>query len=216
MIDHQESLSRDPIEIAKRYHSLAKDRYWKHKDLAGAITLFDEGIGFANSEMAHCLDLAKIKEMNGVCKAMHYDVASFCWPGWNESGIAIGPGEVLRGERAAHKNLELAFELGRTGAPLADAHWMLGAYNLCFGRLEKALEMFGEFERIAVAAEDEGRALLASGYLALTQVLQGDQSAKARLSAIQSELEAGNIEEGKFLAEQLSTALSALHSTSLR
>lgn len=216
MIDHQESVSRDPIEIAKRYHSLAKERYWKHRDLPGAITLFDEGIAFANSEMARCLDLARLTQMNGVCKGMHYDVASFCWPGWNDSEIAIGPGEVLRGERAAHKNLELAFELGRTGAPLADAHWMLGAYNICFGRLDKALEMFGEFERIAIGAEDEGRALLASGYIELTHVLQGDLSARSRLRDTQSKLESASIEGGKFLADQLSTALSALHATSVR
>src|SRR4051812_47986567 len=84
-IEHLQSAGT-PVEIAKAYHTLMLDAYWKHKDLPCVVRLAPMGIGFCFTH-AH-RDPALQTELLGVAKGMAYDLGSFTWPGWDEPGIS--------------------------------------------------------------------------------------------------------------------------------
>lgn len=185
-----------PHEIAEAYHRVAKDLYWKNKDLTSARSALALGIAYA-------VDQARISdepdELKGKVKAMCYDLASFCWPGWDEPGILIGETDLEVGEHAAHENLRLAIELQRGDLPMANAHFMVGAYHLARRRHAFAESSFEEFQARATAAGDIGAAILAEGYLALVRP-------GADILPICARLREEGGESGGFFAEQLLTA----------
>jgi hypothetical protein len=192
-----------PLDIAGAYHQVAKDLYWKDKDLAGARSALALGIAYAVDQARSTLDVDLAAELSGVAKAMCYDLASFCWPGWAEPGIEIGEAELECGEHAAAENLRLAIELERGDLPMANAHFMVGAYHLARRRHAYAEAAFQEFLQRATNAGEEGTALLAEGYLALVRRLDGTGD---ELDLVLSRLRTGGLEHGAFFADQLATA----------
>lgn len=168
-------------------HAEGKACYWKAKDLPAAKAKLEEGIALARSVG----DAAEEKAMN-------YDLASFCWPGWDEPGIEIAEDDLAAGEKAADENLRLAEELKRDHGPMANAHFMVGAYQLARGRSTEAQASFRRQREHASAAEDRAGVLLAEGYLSLASRGTAEEAAGA--------LRNSGLENGIFFADQLDTA----------
>lgn len=195
--------SGPPEQVADAYHRVAKDLYWKDKDLSSARSALALGIAYAVDQARSTTDPDLALDLTGRAKAMCYDLASFCWPGWNEPGIPIGEAEIECGEHAASENLRLAIELQRGDVPMANAHFMVGAFHLARSRFAYAHTSFEEFRAFAERAGDSGMALLAEGYLALADVLDGSE---ADLNGIIERLRSQGVEHGQFFADQLVTA----------
>lgn len=148
------------MDTARDLHQKAKEAYWKAKDLPTSRALLEQGIAKAREEG----DLSEEKGLN-------YDLASFCWPGWDEPGIAITENDIEAGERAAFENLRLAQELNKPDGPMAAAWFMVGAYHLQARRYGMALEAFENYGTFG--AQMPANALLAGAYASLIFHLQG-------------------------------------------
>jgi len=191
--------SGPPLEVAKAFHALGKALYWKDKDLIHARRVLEEGIEYAKATDAD-------EGAQGVRKAMNYDLASFCWPGWDEALIEITEDDVTAGERAADENLRMAVALSRGDAPMANAHFMVGAYRLSRRRMTDALISFAHFRSHASASQDVASTRLADGYLALTEWLNGDEDAEETFVGIVDRLKASTDKNEVYFAQQLQTA----------
>ncbi len=172
----------------KAIHQEAKRRYWDDKDLCAARRLLEQGITLAHQQ-----------GLKGEEKAMNYDLAAFCWSGWDEPGIVIAEEDIRAGAKAAEENLKLAVELHRPNGPLGNAWWLVGAYRLQALDYHGAREAFIRFQELA--GEQPAAALLARGYVQLTEVFIGQDA--STFFATVAELEVLEDEEAKSLAGQL-------------
>lgn len=177
----------------KAIHLAARDRYWKDKDLAAARRLLEEGIA-----------LARAQGLRGEEKAMSYDLAAFCWYGWDEPGVVITPEDSSAGAQAAEENLRLAIELERPAGPLGNAWWMVGAYRLQEGDYAGAKTAFEAFRTLTEG--DRVRTLLAEGYLQIPRLFL---EKTYELPHICAELRAAG-GDGPEYADQLETAFEVL------
>jgi hypothetical protein len=195
-----------PTSVAKAYHDTGKRLYWKDKNLSAARSLFESGIAYALARADRADDKSERLALLSHAKAMAYDTASFCWPGWDEPGILIGEEEIDAGEQAANLNMQLAQELGRTGDPMANALFMIGAYHLVRQRYAEAAEVFARSRQIAIDAGDVDRTVLGEGYIAIAKVLDRQPGARQELIAILATLDPLDIQGDKFVYDQITTA----------
>lgn len=149
------SFQEDLERTLEAHRSESRRRYWKEKDLSGARAEIDAAIALA--DRAGRDDLAK---------PFLYDLASFCYPGWDEPGIVITPEDVVAGEAAAKRNLRLALALRRGPVGEGNAWFIVGGYHLAAGRCEDARECFARYEALAPARP--AHAELARGLQALS------------------------------------------------
>src|ERR1041385_2085048 len=70
-----------PAHVLGAYHEAIRYAYWERKSI-------DEVAGLGRAAIDFGIDLSA----NGraALKPVAYDIASFCWPGWDEPGIVIG------------------------------------------------------------------------------------------------------------------------------
>jgi hypothetical protein len=199
------SQSDDSLDAAKGLHAAGKHLYWKEKNIKAAVSALRAGIDFALPHARRQSSEALRRDLLGEAKGMSYDLASFCWPGWDEPGIEVTEEEIAEGERGAESNLELAIELSRSGAPLANAYWMVGAYLLARDNPKGALDSFAKFKEIAASSGDQGQFLLATGYESICSELLGE-ARDEHLQRLYVELTEKDPENGPFYADQLRTA----------
>jgi hypothetical protein len=176
----------DPARVLAMFHGGIRHAYWSNKDIDGVVAL-----GRAARALAEPIEDPKLL---GLLKSIAFDVGSFCWPGWREPGIEITPPTLEIGAEAAALNLELARRLERPDAPMANAHWLVGAHHLASGRSDEASASFEESARHARLADDRATELLAIGYVAIARGERPDVA------------EIRTTEHGEDLAAQLTTA----------
>jgi hypothetical protein len=204
VIDRVKAMNLPPKAAMDAFFQLAHEAYWKKKDLPSSIafarTAMETGQTMAKNLKPK--DPAAAAEVLGVVKGIAYNLASFTWPGWNESGITIGPDDLAMGREAARLNFYLALELKRPPDKVATAHWMMGAHALAAGDHEHARKHFHDYQSTAT---DETSKLTARGYGAVTDLAAGrerDRAAKEFDQAVAG-LKAIKSEDSKFYAQQL-------------
>jgi len=176
----------------KALHQEAKDRYWRDKNLPETRHLLERGIALATQ-------IGDVSEQ----KAMNYNLASFCWPGWDEDGIAPTAEDIDVGEKAANENLRLAEELQQGDAPMANAWFMVGAYHLVRTRYAEADDAFANSMDASFRAGNTDHMLLGAGFRILAgQLTSGIVDVEAPCSHILAE----GGEHGKMFADQLRAA----------
>jgi hypothetical protein len=155
-----------PDEAMRAYHELVQHAYWQRKDLRAVITLGQAGLARmqAQGERSAGRDEAATRAAREARSALSYNLASFCWPGWNEPGITIGEAELRAGYEAAQQHLALARELGLGDLHMARATWIAGALHLGTGQLDEARARFAESAQWAAKANNPSERLLACGY----------------------------------------------------
>ena len=173
----------------KELHQAAKAKYWQDKDLVEARRLMEQGIA-----------LAREQGLKGEEKAMNYDLASFCWQGWDEPGIVITVEDEAAGARAAEENLRLAQELERPAFPMSNAWWMVGAYRLQAGDFAGAKMAFEKCREFTEGKTE--RRLMSDGYIEIAQEFLEQASDLPRVCEELRSLEG----EGPSYADQLETA----------
>lgn len=197
-------------DAADRYRTAMRDAYWERKDLASSLA-----IGWAAVD--RCFTEATAGRTDGAGTGLHladakgflYDIASFTWPGWAETGIAVTVDQARLGLDAARWNLELAIELDKDALPMSRAHWMLGAHLLTAGDHRGAEACFQEAAEHAVRADSPADVGLARAFGDLASVAAGDDpGAEERLTASLAAL--GSLGDGSMFADQVTTARRVL------
>lgn len=196
------------VEVAKRYEQLVLDLYWKARDLPAIIIM-------AHFGLSYCLSQARKGDhatwLLDSAKKIAYNLASFCWPGWDEPGITITEGDIQIGHDAAKLNLRLAIELNRPPLGMSMAYWMLGGYAMSFHDFPAAEARFIQSLDLAKKANDEGQVSLNEGYLTLARLGQKSPDAEAHFARVLEQLEAQNTEDSKEYARQLRVARQVFH-----
>ncbi len=198
----------DLAAAAVAYRELLRHLYWEAKDIPRVIIIARAGIQFglekgatvaaANPELAY--------ELKSQAKALAYDLASFTWPGWDETGIAPGATDTALGLDAALTNLRLAHELDKGSLPLSRAHWMLAAHLLAQDDPAAARAQFEQAERFAAEAEQQAEQLLCAGFAGLCGILldADDEQTLEELNAAKKALQ--EVEHGHAFIDQIETA----------
>lgn len=206
VVDLIRSLASTPAsEAADRYRTAMRDAYWERRDLAVSLA-----IGWAAVD--RCFTEATAERTDGAGVHLHladakgflFDIASFTWPGWDETGITVTTDQARLGLDAAHHNLDLAVELDKDELPMSRAHWMVGAHLLTSGDLPAAR---AAFDRAAQHADRSGSAAdvgLATAFGELASLSMGDEGAEARLDAALEGL--GSLDDGAVFVEQVNVA----------
>lgn len=191
-----------PLESIQHLCDLARDAYWKQKDLPAAIAHSQSAITQAFAEAARTTDSDLSLKLRGLAKAAAFNLASFTWPAWDEPGITVTPADQVIGREAAEINLHLALKLNRPPGPVANAYWLSGAHELAAANYDLALNLFAQYRLIAPT--DDHRHL-ADGYTAITLLTahRDDAPASTQFDAAVSSLLALNTDDTKFFADQL-------------
>lgn len=186
------------------YTKLMRHAYWQQKDLPAAVEIGQTGIRHGEALAECCPEEAET--ILAQVKAIHYDLASFTWPGWDEEGIEIAKEEVRLGLESARINLELAIRLKKDALPLSRAYWMLGAQQLAAGDCTQALASFTMAGQHAVEANERPEELLAQGFACLTGLLDQpeDQALQVEMAEIKTTLL--DEEHGEMFVQQVEDA----------
>lgn len=185
-------------EAAQAFNDLGRRLYNEDRNLPATRGMLERGIAFA---ALHDQD----EEVKGRQKAMNYNLGSFCWPGWGEADRKPTSEDIEAGKRGADENLRLGEELQRPDGPMANAHWLVGAYGLVDRNWPVARTCFRRMRELTDRAGEPGMSALADGYLLLTDVLEGKQT-PAALDNFCASLKAGDAEDGEFFGKQITSA----------
>jgi hypothetical protein len=166
-----------PRDIAERYFNLVIDFYWKEHSLPDLITMARAGIQYCLTKAQELPEdrSEEINKLRSTAKAISYNLASFCWPGWEQPGIDIAPRDLAIGLDAAMLNLRLARELKKPAAAVSAAYWVLGAQYMAMAEYDEAMDAFVMARGKAREAEDEASMLMNSGYIAIVMILEGTE-----------------------------------------
>ena len=142
------------------------DLYWKQKDMAGVTRVGQEGVALALAE-AERAEAGDVLTFNLHASKFAYNVASFCWPGWDEPGIVLGEPEISAGIAAATLNQHLVQDLEVPPIKHARAAWIVGAHALTAADYQRAQEQFAQSAAHAEAAGNAAETLLGQTFAAL-------------------------------------------------
>ena len=95
---------------------------------------------------------------------------------------------------------------------MANAHWLIGAWQLAGKEYDAAAASFEQSRALAEKAKDPAAELMARGYVAVTKIL-ADQSVAAQrkeLEEIVAALKKLGTEDAKIYIPQFATALKVL------
>ncbi len=191
-------------EKVPRYDELARHAYWQAKDLSAAIQIGQAGIHLAQKFVEeYPADAETIMSQE---KAIHYNLASFTWPGWDEEGIEINETQRQLGMTSARINLDLAISLHKPSLALSRAYWMMGAHHLSAGEFTTAQARFALAAQTAREAKSRPEELLSQGFGQLAILLMKPKNLAAREGLDEVKAELQNEKEGEFFVKQLEDA----------
>jgi hypothetical protein len=196
-----------PSEVADAYGALVKRVYRETRDVTAMIALAEAASKFCLREAA-LVSEADAKRLRERVKAIAYNAAANCWPGWGDEGIVIKPEHVQAGLKLALLSRDLVRELRLSNKQLGNAHWLVGALELASSRLSDAAISFSQAEQASRAQDDKARVLMAQGYVALAHKMdsQSHTEGEAHLADVFDKLRAEGSKEAVFFAEQIARA----------
>jgi hypothetical protein len=192
----------DPLAVLETYHDLVLHVYNELKNVPLMVVLACAGMAYGLLRAAAATDSAVAAEIRGRVKGIAYNLAANTWPGWDDPGIVITRSDCAIGLDAARANLRLGHELERGDLPMSRAYWMLGAQLIAAQRYRDAQNAFADAARLATSAGEPAEAVLAIGFAALVDVLQGGDDTP--LNALKAQLAA--FEHGAMFAGQIDAA----------
>jgi len=195
-----------PAEIGRQYESLVHDLYWKARKMPAVIKVANTALMYCLTRARKSTDRAQADALFHSAKAIACNLAWFCWPGWNEPGIAVGYGDIRAGGDAARLNLRLTQQLQLPPLDLSMGWWLLGAYSLARRQFRQADGEFLQAADFALQAEDRARILMNRGYRAMAQIGLEEPKAKADFDHAIEELEALNSDDSRQFTRQLRVA----------
>jgi hypothetical protein len=200
-----------PVAVMERYAAVVDDLYWQKKDLTSTILMARAALQFGLMywEGSNPGDETALQR-KGHAKAIAYNLGSFTWPGWDEPGIVITDRDLAIGLDAAKLNLRLGEQLQRGPLPLSRAYWLLAAQQLAAQDYQSAVKSFEPAADWARQAGQRSDELLASAYIAITNILSEHEAERAKRDLAELSARIEKLEDGPFFVQQLDTALRAL------
>ena len=187
---------------------VARDLYWKGKNLTQAVVLGQAGVQFGLTEAQRIskIDPRRAAKLRNSAKNLAYELSSFCWPGWDEAGITISSLHLSLGHDLARVNLRLAKELGTSNVTKSRAYWLIGAHYLANNQFERARRSFVEGAKYSAGSDVMEAELLIRGYIYLADLLKnpGNKKLRKEYKFVIDELK--QTREGAYFSEQLETA----------
>jgi tetratricopeptide (TPR) repeat protein len=143
----------------------------------------------------------------GRCRAIAYNAAANCWPGWGDA-VEIQSADIAEGLKLAERSLELAGELNLGYKAIGASLWLVGALQMAAGSLSSAIARFRRAEESFQAAQLPVQTAMARGYVALAEKALPESHLKGAesLAAILTSLRSMDSREAHFFADQLLTA----------
>jgi tetratricopeptide (TPR) repeat protein len=207
----------DHVAVMDTYMELIKFYYWEEKNLPIVVMLsragIQEGLNIAASLEVNFPDQSQ--EIRGRARALAYNLASFAWPGWDESGIVVDDSDLAAGLDAAKVALRLVREMELDELRLSRAKWMLAAYYLATKDYEEAKQTFEEASEFARAAESNADVLLCEGFVALAKLLANPDDNRSRAKLDDVKMQIAKIEHGEDFINQLDTAYQVFSKISI-
>ena len=174
------------------------------------VSMGETGIDYALREAKDCEaeQEAEAKKLKGIAKEISFNMGVNTWPGWNDPGIVIDESARKAGFQAARLNHQLAIELKRDQAVLANAEWLVGAHHLAAEEYTEAIQVFERASVNFAQANKPDAELMAKGYRALALILAKDDAEQGKREWMQArqKLEEINSDDARFYLEQLSVA----------
>ena len=146
-------------------------------------------------------DATELNRLRKFARGVAFNIAAFTWPGWDDMGPITSENQEL-GLSAARTALDFATQAEDI---TFNALWINGAHELNANNFEIAIEFF---ERARDKADDTNGKKMASGWIALTDLLADatDQKQKQLNDAV-ADLRHADEKNGDFFAKQIETAL---------
>jgi hypothetical protein len=191
-------------EKVPQYTALSRHAYWQTKDLDATVQISRAGITLAqNLAEKFPADAETVMSQE---KAIHYDLASFTWPGWDEKGIEITEQQRKLGLTSARINLDLAISLHKPSLPLSRAYWMLGAHHIAAGEFTSAKARFALGAQTAREAGSRPDELLSLGFAHLAALLEDPANSAAEEQLAETKTALLKEKDGEFFVKQLEDA----------
>ncbi len=196
-----------PLIAVNIFGDLQNALYWKNKDLNSAIAFGQFGVEYAqiqakkNELFYPELSDKLLREAANIS----FDIASFCWDGWDEKNVEINSSVKFIGYQAARNNLKLVKKLDLGDISLARSHWMLAGMYLSSKLYEKAIAHYNRSAYLAKRGGSISETLLAKAFEAMTKRLVIDSpdlqnEYKFYLENLKKQ------DDGKFFAAEVETA----------
>jgi len=196
-------------EAMKAYEDLVHYLYWQKKNIQAVVILAQAGVERMLHESETAGESHSERRLAALRRArvMIFNLASFCWPGWNEPGISLTESEIQAGREAAKRNRELGLVLNPTPIMSAHAAWTIGAYHLTDKKYTEAVLYFEESARFALQAENEAEHLLGQAYAQLARCLEsGEEGAESRKQLVEIKQRLSLAKDGPEYVRQVDTA----------
>lgn len=186
-----------PTELKAAARQVRQTLYWGEKDLATYVTV-----------VKHLLDTALANALNDGENApafaervigLSYDLASFTWPGWNESGIEVTQELQAVGLVAARLNVKFAEQYNAPAAIRHNGYWMLGAHLLANKEPAAAKEAW--MQALKFRLHDDGLGIRT--WMLLADVVGGEDSEGLDENLVKLDARGA---KGAQVAEQIRTA----------
>jgi hypothetical protein len=139
---------------------------------------------------------------------MTFNIASACWPGWEDAYDTVAPAHLALSLELCRLNIELSDALNSPPAQTGNGYWMLGAHLLANGSWNEAEQAFRTAAELGREAGAQDSALMAEGWILVTQTLAGHDR-QAELDGLIEKLKSLG-EDGEFYAGQYLPAIQRL------
>ena len=147
------------------------------------------------------------REALKVVQRWTFNAAADCWPGWSVSDEPINRGNLLAARELAESSLRLVRKLELGPLRVATGIWLVGAFDLAFGRYDNASRLFHDAREQYVAAGTPGLVLLVDGYAAIVRQVGKLPADGDDLEQVCARIAAGAFKDGDEWIAQLRTAL---------
>jgi len=199
----------DPGTIGSAFNSSIKKLYREYKDVPHMLVAGEAGVAYCLNRANLESDPNKATELQKLARAIAYNTAVNCWPGWGDADIVIDESNINAGIKIAQQCLDLTQQLALGPRALGGAHWLIGTLELAAHRFDAARVEFEHAERIYHYDESlPAYVLMARGYLALTG--KADPHSRSEnaetLTQALDRLRADGSKDAIFFADQIATA----------
>lgn len=197
----------DPKEGAAMFAALVKHLYADRKDVPAMIAAGEAGVKFC-LEAADAAGGVLARDLKTTAKAVAYNTAANCWPGWGDDGIVIGANDLKSGLALAGLSRNLVHDLALGHKETGTAHWLIGALMLAAGRPVEARAEFQRATDAFQAAGERSLVLMARGYSAMAKKADPaiERAAERELLEAVHALRNEGSKQASFFADQIVTA----------
>jgi hypothetical protein len=201
--------SNDPVEMASAAGELVKKLYREYKDVEAMLAAGTAGVAYCERRAATQSNEHERWELLRSARAIAFNTAANCWPGWDDPGITIERSQIVRALELARRSEAIARDLSLPARKMGGAIWLVGALHLALGEPNEARASFERAEGTFTAAQDSAAyALMARGYIALAGAANplSHEDGEQMLLATIEQLRADGSNDALFFIEQLLTA----------